>query len=153
VLHTIASRGNYPSMRLHSQEWDGSGGSVHRIVRRGQNVRNSTDRNSPYFRYGAAVADVLLVPLLSLSLVGQVQIAEPLRSYVIFPLALLDTVSVAALLVTGYLGPASPSVKCYWCSGRVAPEVSAWTCTTCHRKWERGSGPDPTKPSPMSPQT
>ncbi len=95
------------------------------------------EKNVAYIRYGAAVTEVIVVPLLVFNAIGQVQLEEPLKSWVILPLALIETVSIAALLVAGYQSPKATATPCRWCGGPLVAEVSAWVCQSCHHRDER----------------
>lgn len=99
------------------------------------------EKNVAYIRYGAAVTEVIVVPLLVFNAIGQIQLEEPLKSWVIVPLALIETVSIAALLVAGYHSPRATATPCRWCGGPLVAEVSAWVCQSCHHRDERGMPP------------
>lgn len=97
------------------------------------------EKNVAYIRYGAAVTEVIVVPLLVFNAIGQIQLEEPLKSWVIVPLALIETVSIAALLIAGYQSPRATMAPCRWCGGGpMLAEVSAWVCQSCHHRDERG---------------
>ena len=96
------------------------------------------ENNAAYIRYGVAVTEVIVVPLLVFNAIGQIQLEEPLKSWVIVPLALIETMSIAALLVAGYQSPKATATPCRWCGGPIVAEVSAWVCQSCHHRDERG---------------
>ena len=90
------------------------------------------ERHAANLRYGNAIADVILVPLLALNLVGLVTINGELAHWVISIIALIEVISTAMLLLAGYVGPTkTPHVECAHCSGKMIPIVSKWTCEGC----------------------
>ena len=82
-------------------------------------------RNASVIHYTAAVVQLLTVPFLLASVVGQITLFDPLRTWIVIPATSIETVTVAVLLVTGPV--------CHWCDGVVAPEVTAYRCTKCGR--------------------
>ena len=98
-------------------------------------------RNLRAVQFGVAVAEVIIVPLLAFSALGQITIFEPLKSYVIVPAAMIETFNVGVLLIGGFLGPRASVPACPWCGGRQIPEVNAYECDSCHRRSERGPRP------------
>ncbi len=102
-------------------------------------------RNASVIHYTAAVAQLLTVPFLLASVVGQIALFDPLRTWVVIPATAIETVTVAVLLVTGHAGPRAKAPACHWCDGVVAPVVTAYRCPKCG-KIDRGEGQ--TKPAP-----
>jgi len=90
-------------------------------------------RNASVIHYTAAVVQLLTVPFLLASVVGQITLFDPLRTWIVIPATSIETVTVAVLLVTGHAGPRPRAPVCHWCDGVVAPEVTAYRCTKCGR--------------------
>lgn len=88
-------------------------------------------RNSSAMQWGIAITQLLLVPTMALNLVGVVTITDPVRTWIVFPLALIETMNVTILLLSGGLGHQASARTCNWCGGRLRPEISAWVCTNC----------------------
>lgn len=80
--------------------------------------------------FGMAVADVILVPPLALSLVGVIDIPGPTDREVVAFFAIVDVISTAILLVAGYIGH-TPRIACANCQGIMKPTTSKWTCEDC----------------------
>ncbi len=80
--------------------------------------------------FGSAVADVILVPLLALSLIGAIDIPGSTGRTIVAIFAFIDVTSTAVLLVAGYAGR-EPKIACANCKGRMVPSVSFWACEGC----------------------
>jgi len=94
-------------------------------------LRSFYDDHLRALEFGNAVADVILVPLLALNLIGVISIKGTYAPWIIAIFAFIDVTSTAILLVAGYVGPASPRVACAQCKGEMRAEVSAWICQSC----------------------
>jgi hypothetical protein len=84
---------------------------------------------------GTAVADVILVPLLTLNLLGWVTIHSGADAGIVAIVAAVDVTSTALLLVAG-LVPV-PKVACPNCHGPMLAEVSKWKCGNCGARVSR----------------
>jgi len=96
-----------------------------------ESVRAFYDGHLRSLEFGSAVADVILVPLLALNLLGAVTIRGPYAPGILAIFAFIDVSSTAILLVAGYVGHDRPSVECQDCKVAMTPEVAAWTCGRC----------------------
>lgn len=96
-------------------------------------VRNFYEENLRGLEFGNAVADVILVPLLALNLVGAIAIRGPYLTATVAIFAFIDVTSTAILLVAGYVGR-SPKLECPYCKSLLKPIVSAWLCDGCGAK-------------------
>jgi hypothetical protein len=97
-------------------------------------LRNFYDIHLRSLDFGSAVADVILVPLLALNLLGVITIEGPYAREIVAIFAFIDVSSTAILLVAGYLGPDRPRVACANCRGEMRATVSYWTCEKCGAK-------------------
>lgn len=88
------------------------------------------EANLKGLEFGSAVADVILVPLLALSLVGAIVIPGSTSRTIVAVFAFIDVTSTAILLVAGYAGR-GPRITCANCHGSMSPMISHWTCETC----------------------
>jgi hypothetical protein len=84
--------------------------------------------------FGNAVADVILVPILALNLIGAISIKGQYLPGILAVVAFIDVSSTAILLIAGYVGPGRPRVACAKCQGMMVPTVSFWTCEDCGAK-------------------
>jgi hypothetical protein len=84
--------------------------------------------------FGNAVADVILVPILALNLIGAITIRDHYLAVILATVAFVDVSSTAILLVAGYLGHGRPRVACAHCQGVMIPTISVWTCQDCGAK-------------------
>ena len=78
---------------------------------------------------GTAAADVILVPLLTLNLLGWVTVHGNAEVGVVAVVAAIDVTSTALLLVSGLVP--TPRVACPNCHGPMLAEVSKWRCGRC----------------------
>ena len=97
-----------------------------------ESLRAFYERQIPALKFGNAIADVVLVPILALNLVGIISINGGYARWVVSVVALIEVISTAILLVSGYLAPlANPHVACANCKGKMTPVVSRWKCESC----------------------
>jgi len=95
-------------------------------------IRAFYERHTPALKFGNAIADIVLVPILALNLVGIVSINGRYAPWVVSIVALVEVLSTAILLVSGYFAPsATPHVACAACRGKMTPEVQKWKCENC----------------------
>lgn len=94
-------------------------------------LRTFYDDHLRALEFGNAVADVILVPLLALNLVGVIAIRGRFTPEIVAIFAFIDVTSTAILLVAGYIGPASPRIACSECRTAMVPEISGWHCPKC----------------------
>lgn len=109
-------------------------------------VRSFYENNLKGLEFGSAVADVILVPLLALNLIGAVDIPGPAARDIVAIFAFIDVTSTAVLLVAGYAGHA-PRIVCAACHGAMIPSISFWTCEDCGAKLRPRKPPASTAPS------
>jgi hypothetical protein len=84
--------------------------------------------------FGSAVADVILVPILVLNLLGVITIKGPFTVWLVAIFAFIDVSSTAILLVAGYVGHELARVGCASCKGEMVPSILHWTCKKCGAK-------------------
>lgn len=94
-------------------------------------LRTFYEDNLRPLEFGNAVADVILVPLLALNLIGVISIRGRYAPGILGVFAFIDVSSTAILLVAGYVGHGGPQVGCARCRGKMMPTVSFWTCEKC----------------------
>jgi hypothetical protein len=97
--------------------------------------------------FGNAVADVILVPILALNLVGAISIKGQYLPGLVAIFAFVDVSSTAILLVAGYLGR-PPKVACAICQGVMVATVSFWTCQKCGARLRPHKGTDRARQAP-----
>jgi hypothetical protein len=97
-------------------------------------LREFYDLHLRSMEFGNAVADVILVPILALNLVGAITIRDHYLAGILATVAFIDVSSTAILLVAGYVGHGRPRVGCAECQGAMVPTISYWTCQDCGAK-------------------
>jgi hypothetical protein len=109
-------------------------------------LRSFYDDHLRPLEFGNAVADVILVPILALNLVGVIAIKGPYAPAIVAIFAFIDVSSTAILLVAGYIGHRPPKVACANCQGVMVPSVSFWTCERCGSKLKPSKGAAKARP-------
>ena len=104
---------------------------------RKESIRTFYEENLTALEFGNAVADVIIVPLLALNLIGVIQIQDAFSAWIVAAFAFVDVTSTAILLVAGYIGHGNPRVACASCRGKMLPVVSHWVCGECGAQLRR----------------
>ena len=114
-------------------------------------LRAFYEDNLRTLEFGNGVADVILVPILILNLLGVIAIKGPYAPGLVAIFAFIDVTSTAILLVGGFVGSSPPRVACAQCGGEMIATVSYWTCRDCDAKLTPHKGTGKSKPGAAEP--